>query len=70
MIETEENALYSLTIEERRSLLIKAGFSGDSNRVWTHPDGRAIGEAVISALVDAAFLKYLGFESLAVGNNQ
>ena len=51
-----------MAIEERRTLLVKAGFVDDGTRVWSHPDGRAIGEGVISALVDSAFLRYLGFE--------
>ena len=70
MIEEGANQLYAVGVDERRELLVKAGFSSDSNRIWTHPDGRAIGEGVILALTDSAFLRYLGNEALARGSRQ
>lgn len=37
-----------------------AGFSRDEQRIWSHRDGRAIGEGVSLALTDEAFFRYLG----------
>ena len=59
---------YQLELDKRRELLSLANFSLDEYGVWTHPDGRAVGEGVIVALVDSAFLRYLGFgETLKKG---
>jgi len=61
---------YQLELEKRRELLSLANFSPDEYRVWRHPDGRAVGEGVILALVDSAFLRYLGFsETLKKGQS-
>ena len=59
----EKKSNYRLGLDERRELLSLASFSVDENRVWTHKDGRSIGEGVISALVDSAFLRYVGLEA-------
>ena len=68
----EENP-YSLEINQRRRMLADAGFTRSDQRIWIHPDGRAIGEAVAGALTDAAFCRYLKVEfqspaTKAVGN--
>ena len=57
----EENP-YSLAINQRRRMLADAGFARTDQRIWVHPDGRAIGEAVASALTDAAFCRFLKIE--------
>jgi len=51
---------YQLGLDKRRELLSVESFSRNEYRVWTHADGRAIGEGVILALIDSAFLRYLG----------
>ena len=43
-------------------MLADAGFSRDELRIWSHPDGRAIGEGVATALTDDAFFRYTGIE--------
>ena len=61
---------YQLELDKRRELLSLASFSLDEYGVWKHPDGRAVGEGVIVALVDSAFLRYLGFgETLKKGQS-
>jgi len=40
-----------------------AGFVRDDLRVWSHQDGRAIGESVSAALTDEAFLRFLKLET-------
>jgi hypothetical protein len=54
---------YSLEINQRRRLLADAGFARNDQRIWIHPDGRAVGEAVIAALTDAAFCRLLQIEA-------
>jgi len=39
------------------------GFVRDDLRVWSHPDGRAIGESVAAALTDEAFLRFLKLDT-------
>lgn len=39
-----------------------AGFTRDDLRIWSHPDGRAIGEGVAAALTDEAFFRYLNID--------
>lgn len=56
------NEFYIHGVNERRRLLADAGFSRDDLKIWSHPDGRSIGEGVATALTDAAFLRYLGVE--------
>ena len=51
---------HELELPQRRRMLADAGFVRDTLRVWAHPDGRAVGEGVASALTDAAFCRYLG----------
>jgi len=43
-------------------MLADHGFVRDENHVWRHRDGRAIGEGVMSALIDAAFIGYLSID--------
>lgn len=43
-------------------MLADRGFWRDDDRIWRHPDRRAIGEGVMSALIDAAFLRFLGLD--------
>lgn len=57
------NLFYQLNPAERRRILADAGFKRNDMRIWEHPDGRAVGEGVISALTDEAFYRYLGVES-------
>ncbi len=40
-------------------MLADAGFARDDLRIWSHTDGRAIGEGVAAALTDEAFLRFL-----------
>lgn len=54
------NYWYRHDLETRRRWLLDAGFSRNDDRVWSHPDGRAIGESVVVALTDEAFARYLG----------
>jgi hypothetical protein len=54
------NDWYHYDLETRRRLLAEAGFTRDRERVWSHADGRAVGESVIAALTDAAFARYAG----------
>lgn len=56
------NLFYQLNPAERRRILADAGFKRNDLRIWEHPDGRAVGEGVISALTDEAFYRYLGIE--------
>ena len=51
---------HQLDLPQRRRMLADAGFVRDATRVWSHQDGRAVGEGVASALADAAFCRYLG----------
>jgi hypothetical protein len=53
---------YSLELNQRRRLLADAGFARDEQRIWSHPDGRAAGEGVLSALSDAAFCRFLNID--------
>jgi hypothetical protein len=53
---------YSLEINQRRRLLADLGFMRTDQRIWVHPDGRAIGEAVVSALTDSALYRFLRIE--------
>ncbi|HEY8459953.1 MAG TPA: hypothetical protein VIM99_06200 [Blastocatellia bacterium] len=50
---------YALVLPDRRRMLADAGFVRNDLRIWTHPDGRAIGEGVAAALTDEAFLRFL-----------
>ncbi|MGH9847666.1 MAG: hypothetical protein ACREEM_53935 [Blastocatellia bacterium] len=56
------NDFYIYGVSDRRRLLADAGFSRDDLKIWSHPDGRTIGEGVATALTDAAFFRYLGIE--------
>ncbi len=56
------NEFYRYGVNERRRLLADLGFSRDDLRIWSHPDGRTIGEGVAIALTDKAFFRFLGIE--------
>ena len=43
-------------------MLADHGFVRDENHIWRHSDGRAIGEGVMSALIDTAFVRYLSID--------
>lgn len=57
---------YTIALTDRRRMLADAGFARDELRIWAHPDGRAIGEAVAAALTDEAFLRFLDIEAAPV----
>ena len=50
---------YRFRLIDRRRFLADAGFIRNDLRIWSHPDGRAVGEGIISALTDEAFFRYL-----------
>jgi hypothetical protein len=50
---------YRFDLTDRRRYLADAGFVRDDQRIWSHPDGRVVGEGIASALTDEAFLRYL-----------
>jgi hypothetical protein len=50
---------YRFNLIDRRRFLADAGFIRNELRIWSHPDGRTIGEGIISALTDQAFFSYL-----------
>jgi len=54
---------YSFAMADRRRILADAGFARDDLRIWSHPDGRAIGEGVAAALTDESFLRFLKLET-------
>ena len=56
---------YQLALTDRRRMLADAGFVRNDFRIWTHPDGRAIGEGVAAALTDQAFQRFLDKEQAA-----
>ena len=56
------NRYYKYGVNDRRRMLADAGFSRDDLRIWTHHDGREIGEGVATALTDEAFFRFLGIE--------
>ncbi|MBS1792135.1 MAG: hypothetical protein JST85_30795 [Acidobacteria bacterium] len=56
------NEFYQLALTDRRRALADAGFVRNDQRIWSHSDGRSIGEGVASALTDQAFLRFLGIE--------
>ena len=53
------NSFYRVSLADRRRLLADAGFARDEHKIWSHPDGRAIGESVVAALTDASLFRYL-----------
>lgn len=58
---------YTVALAERRRLLAAAGFARNDLRIWSHNDGRAIGEGVAAALTDEAFLRFLNVETTSIG---
>ena len=57
-----EHNWYSHGLAARCRILADAGFVRDPSRIWRHADGRAIGESVMLALVDPAFIRFAGVE--------
>ena len=57
---------YTFALTDRRRILADRGFVRDELRVWSHPDGRAIGESVAAALTDEAFLRFLKIETMNI----
>jgi hypothetical protein len=60
---------YTLVLTDRRRMLADVGFTRDDLRIWSHPDGRAIGEGVAAALSDEAFLRFLDVEAAPVNES-
>jgi hypothetical protein len=58
---------YQLGPADRRRLLAEAGFERDEHGIWSHRDGRALGDGVAAALTDGALLRYLGVAPKAPG---
>ncbi|MFN0084156.1 MAG: hypothetical protein ACKVX9_02105 [Blastocatellia bacterium] len=56
------NEYYHYGLNERRRMLADMGFSRDDLRIWSHSDGRSIGEGVAAALTDKAFFRFLGID--------
>lgn len=54
---------YAFAMTDRRRMMADAGFVRDDLRVWSHPDGRAIGDSVAAALTDEAFLRFIKMET-------
>ncbi len=50
---------YQFSLQDRFDLLLEAGFTRDDEGIWSHADGRAIGESVVAAITDASLLRYL-----------
>lgn len=62
LAEMETPTWYSYGLPERCRILADTGFVRDEHRIWRHPDGRAIGEGVMTALIDTAFFRFLGVD--------
>ena len=58
-MKSTRSPFYQLSLEQRRRLLADAGFARDQYKIWSHPDGRSLGEGVAAALTDASLLRYL-----------
>jgi hypothetical protein len=56
---------YQIPLTERLQLLQQEGFKRNELRVWSHTDGRVLGESVVAALTDESFLRYLSPEIVA-----
>jgi len=63
------NNFYRLSLRERQRLMADAGFARDPFRIWSHPDGRALGEGVAAALTDEALLRYLRIDPATIFPN-
>lgn len=68
--ELDVRAWYTFSLPERCRILADAGFIRDSSRIWRNGDGRAIGEGVMAALIDSAFLRFVGVEAPIVATGQ
>jgi len=55
-------SFYEHGLAERCRMLADHGFVRDENHIWRHSDGRAIGEGVMSALIDTALIRYLSID--------
>jgi hypothetical protein len=64
------NDYYRFGLTERRRLLADTGFARDDLRIWSHSDGRAIGESVAVALTDAAFFRFLEIDPPEIDNEE
>jgi hypothetical protein len=69
-MKAKANNYYRINLEERRRLLADGGFVRDAYRIWSHPDGRALGEGVAAALTDEALLRYLRLDPPLVLQNK
>lgn len=56
------DAFYQYDLAARRKLMADEGFVRDERHIWSHPDGRVIGEGVAAAITDQAFLRFLKIE--------
>ncbi|MEP7272746.1 MAG: hypothetical protein ABI882_14685 [Acidobacteriota bacterium] len=56
---------YEFGVPERCRILADEGFVRDDLHIWRHADGRAVGEGVMSALIDSAFFRFLGIDPAA-----
>ena len=63
------NNYYRLSLKERQRLLADAGFVRDAYHIWSHLDGRALGEGVAAALTDEALLRYLRIDLSSILQN-
>jgi hypothetical protein len=68
-MEAMVNKYYRLSVEDRRRLLADAGFTRNAYRIWSHADGRALGDGVTAALTDEALLRYLRIAPASVLQN-
>lgn len=50
-------------------MLADLGFLRNDHRIWEHPDGRAVGEGVLTALTDEAFCRFAGVELPAMAHD-
>jgi hypothetical protein len=64
------NDYYQYDSFTRHKLFAAAGFICDELHIWSHPDGRAIGDGVASALTDEAFFRFLKIDLPKVESDQ
>ncbi len=57
-------------LDHRRRWLKAAGFVRDARNIWSHPDGRALGEGVAMALTEEALARYLGLDAPIDSHNE
>ena len=56
------NPFYQYNLSDRRKMLADEGFVRDDHHIWSHTDGRSIGESVATAITDDAFFRFLNIE--------